>query len=145
MIEISQLNFRYTHQQALFSELALSIKPGGVYGLLGKNGAGKTTLLKIISGLLFAKKGTCAIMGYNPAKRIPAMLADLFMIPEEIYVPAIPIKTYCTLYAPFYPRFNSAEFSQYLNEFGVSEKEKLTALSYGQKKKFLIQIPASFQ
>lgn len=40
---------------------------GGIFALLGSNGAGKTTLVRIMSTLLRADAGTCAIGGFDVA------------------------------------------------------------------------------
>jgi ABC-2 type transport system ATP-binding protein len=42
------------------------------------------------------------------------------------------------LYAALYPRFDHAAFGEYLGEFEMDRAKKLTELSYGQKKKFLL-------
>jgi|GEM_PF-6576555 len=39
------------------------MKPGSVYGLLGKNGTGKTTLLYLLCGLLRPNSGEITIDG----------------------------------------------------------------------------------
>ena len=33
-------------------DVSFHVKPGDIYGLIGKNGSGKTTLLRILSGLI---------------------------------------------------------------------------------------------
>ena len=48
------------------------------------------------------------------------------------------METFVHLYSPFYPRFSHSLFEEYINEFKISEKQKLSAMSYGQKKKFLL-------
>ena len=108
MITLSDVSFRYNKKAALFNNLNLSLVPGGIYGLLGKNGAGKTTLLKIIAGIIFVQKGTIQIFGFNPQKRNPRMLADLFFLPEEFGLPAISIENYVRRFACFYPGFDQA-------------------------------------
>ncbi|MCP4131117.1 MAG: ABC transporter ATP-binding protein [bacterium] len=138
MIEINDLNFAYGKKENLFTNLNFNLQDGNIYGLLGKNGAGKTTLLKIINGLLFPQQGECRVTRFEPGKRHPELLADIFFIPEEFFTPPLTVGEYKSLYAPFYPRFNMDEFEGYLHEFSISEKDTLTGLSYGQKKKFLI-------
>jgi len=138
MIKINQLFFEYSKGQNLFEKLDLEIPSGNVYGLLGKNGAGKTTLLKLIAGLLFTRRGTCEVMDYKSEFRRPEMLTELYFIPEEFYLPPIRITDYISSHAPFYPRFDLTRLKDYLTGFQLPEISRLSNLSYGQKKKFLL-------
>ncbi len=138
MIKITNLSFAYHKKGNLFNDLNLELTGGNIYGLLGKNGAGKTTLLKMINGLLFPAGGDCRVLEFKSCERDPELLAELFFITEEFSVPPLTVKEYQALYAPFYPCFNAKEFQNYLGEFSISEQDKLTRLSYGQKKKFYI-------
>ena len=125
-------------EKKLFSDLDLSLDPGNIYGLLGKNGAGKTTLLKIICGLRIAQAGSCRVLGYDSGKRPAGMLEDICFIAEELSVPALMPDVYERLYASFYPRFDHDAFRGHLTELEIPTDKKLSELSYGQKKKFLI-------
>jgi len=138
MIELQNLKFAYKNKSLLFDDLNLKITDGNIYGLLGKNGAGKTTLLKIICGLLFHQEGNSTVFGLDPRKRFPEMLKDIYFIPEEFFTPALKINEYLHLYSPFYTEFDEKAFREYITIFDLPENERLTALSYGQKKKFLI-------
>jgi ABC-2 type transport system ATP-binding protein len=138
MIQLSNIQFRYKKKKPLFEDLNLNLQPGFIYGLLGKNGAGKSSLLKHISGLVFPDSGTCAVMGYNPSERKPEMLQDVYMIPEEFELPPISLATFVKINSVFYSRFSHNQLSAYLAEFELAEDDKLSTLSYGQKKKFLI-------
>lgn len=138
MVTLNNLSFRYSRKRDLYRDLSLSLKPGAVYGLLGKNGAGKSTLLKIICGLLFPSGGSVLVNGHIPKRRQPSFLQTVYLIPEEVYVPPISIKKYVGLYSVFYPLFNEKDFYEYLRILEVEDTSKLTTLSFGQQKKFVI-------
>ncbi|MDN5201330.1 ABC transporter ATP-binding protein [Fulvivirgaceae bacterium BMA10] len=138
MIEINDLTFCYTRKKTILRDVNLNLPSGNVYGLLGKNGAGKSTLLKNIAGLLFPTDGECKVLDYRSKDRLPDFLREIYFIPEEFHLPALSIKRYVDIYSSFYPRFNKDQFSGYLEEYQLQPSEKLTALSYGQKKKIII-------
>lgn len=138
MVELQQVHFRYKKKKPLFENLSLTLQPGLIYGLLGKNGAGKSSLLKHISGLLYPNSGTCTVFGSDASARKPEMLQDIYLIPEEFNLPAIRLSTYVKMNAVFYSRFSYSQLNAYLAEFELPEDAKLSTLSYGQKKKFLI-------
>ncbi|MBX2842393.1 MAG: ABC transporter ATP-binding protein [Flammeovirgaceae bacterium] len=138
MINIQDLSYSYTKKKTLFDQLSLELPAGNIYGLLGKNGAGKSTLLKIIAGLLTPNSGSCEIFGHEPRNRNPSFLKDIYFISEEFHVPPVQIKTFVNVYAPFYPNFDHKAFSRNIAEFNLPTDQKLSNMSYGQKKKFLI-------
>lgn len=138
MIEIKNLTFGYKKKHILFNNLRLNVKQGSIYGLLGKNGAGKTTLLKHICGLLFPDKGECLLFEKPAKNRLPSSLSNIFFLPEEFDLPRIRMNDFVSINSPFYPQFDKTLFLNYLNELEVDENFKLSSLSYGQKKKFLI-------
>jgi len=137
MIQIQDLHFAYKSKK-VFTGLNLSLQPGHIYGLLGKNGTGKSTLLRNIGGLLFPDRGSVKVLGHQPGRRHPAFLQEVFMVPEEFYLPNVSIRKFIACNASFYPKFNYEQFAGYLKEFDVPTESKLQQMSYGQKKKLLI-------
>lgn len=137
MITISDLNFAY-RRKPVFSNISLQFEPGQVYGLLGSNGAGKSSLLRIIAGLLKPTNGKVAINQANPFERHPSFLREVFMVPEEFYLPDIRIADFVKRHAAFYPAFSHDSFGEYISVFEVPEDHSLQQMSYGQKKKVLI-------
>lgn len=138
MVRVHQLSFGYSRKTRLFEDLSLQLEQGQIYGLLGKNGAGKSSLLRNLAGLLYPQAGTIRVAGFDPARREPAFLQEIFFVAEEIYVPPVSIRQYAATLAPFYPRFSLEQFRHNLTELEVPAEAHLQALSYGQKKKVLI-------
>jgi ABC-2 type transport system ATP-binding protein len=137
MIQIQNLHFGYRRKK-IFTGLSLQLQPGHIYGLLGKNGTGKSTLLKNMAGLLFPTEGTVNVLGFTPGKRQPAFLQDIFMVPEEFFMPDMPIEHLIKYHAPFYPKFNEDQFNRFITEFDIPRSNPMHQMSYGQKKKVLI-------
>ncbi len=138
MINLGQLKFAYKRKTVLFEQLNAKMDSGKIYGLLGHNGAGKTTMLKLIAGLLFPKSGFCNVLGFKPEYRNPNFIKDIYYIPEEFEFPAFSIEKYLKIHSVFYPDFDKVILNEILNEFDLSYESKLTTLSFGQKKKFLL-------
>lgn len=53
----------------------IELKPGRIYGLIGKNGAGKTTLMRLIAGLSFPSEGRIELFGAKTAKEYTKVLS----------------------------------------------------------------------
>ena len=137
MVNIQNASFAY-RKKPVFNGLNLRFEAGYVYGLLGKNGTGKSSLLRNIAGLLQPQKGSITVNGFTPFERLPVFLEDVFMVPEEFYLPNILVSDFIKSDAAFYPRFNHAQFKNYLTVFAIPADSTLQNMSYGQKKKVLI-------
>jgi ABC-2 type transport system ATP-binding protein len=137
MVNVQGVSFSY-RGNPLFREISLELAPGNIYGLLGVNGAGKSTLLKLMTGLLFPGSGAVRGFGHDPARRDPSFLAQVFMLPEDLHVPNLAARDYVRARASFYPAFDHARFERYVGEFNLPANPPLNALSYGQKKQFLL-------
>ena len=136
MLEIKELSFRYPSQKKdVLAGLNLLLEPGHVYGLLGKNGAGKSTLLYLMCSLLRFKQGSIMFRGEDVRRRLPQMLEDVFIIPEDFVLPNVTMQQYVRVNAPFYPRFSEEMLYTCLDGFEMERDIKLGELSMGQKKK----------
>lgn len=139
MVNIKNVTFSYTKKSKLLTDVSIEFSAGRIHGLLGKNGEGKSTLLKLISGLVFSKQGEIDTLGFNPSKRYPEMLREIYFLPEELPILTMSIGNYEKVYAPFYPNFSAEQFNNYLKEFDLSDKNQmLNKLSFGQKKKVFV-------
>ena len=137
MVTIKNLHFAYRRRK-VFDNLSLELKPGTVYGLLGRNGTGKSTLLRNISGFLFPQQGSIDALGFSPGKRQPSFLERVFLVPEDFQLPSIGLQRWVGLMAPFYSLFDQTLFERYIREFDIPAAARLSEMSYGQQKKTLI-------
>lgn len=137
MISINNLHFSYK-KTPVFSGINATMKPGRIYGVLGRNGTGKSTLLYTIAGLVRPQSGEVVVNGFNPFQRDAAFLQSVFLVPEEFYLPDISIPNLIKYYSPFYPDFDQSSFGQYISQFDIPADATLLSMSYGQKKKALI-------
>jgi ABC-2 type transport system ATP-binding protein len=137
MVSIQNLHFAYGRRK-VFDGLHLDLKPGVIYGLLGRNGTGKSTLLRNIGGFLFPQQGSIEALGFEPAKRQPSFLERVFLLPEDFQLPPVGLRQWINHMAPFYSLFDERQFEQYVREFDVPATAMLNEMSYGQQKKVLI-------
>ncbi len=143
MIIIKDLEFGYSKGQNVLKGVDLCFEPGNIYGLFGKNGEGKTSLIKIMSGLLYPKRGVCSLDGAPVVTRKANWLQHLFLVPEDFELPNIPISSYRNINAPFYPQFSKNQFDELIKEFDLRPDLNIGALSFGQRKKVLIAFALS--
>ena len=141
MIQVSNISFKYPGtKRNIFDNFSLDIEENRIYGLLGKNGTGKSTLLYIISGLLTPSSGMVSVDGMASKERHPALLRDIFIVPEEFELPNVSLKTYIKSLLPFYPNFSQNVLEKCLHDFELPNFEKLSELSMGQKKKVYMSV-----
>lgn len=139
LLEARNLGFTYPRSRhKVFADFNLKLSPGHIYGLLGANGTGKSTLLYLLSGLLTPQKGCVSYGGTDVRRRLPATLADIFIVPDEFELPPVTLQQYVRSNSKFYPRFSQADMEAYLQVFGMTANEKLNALSLGQRKKIFM-------
>ena len=138
MISLKNVNYSYKNKSPLFQDLSIDFVPGKIIGLFGKNGSGKTSLLKLLGGLLFQDSGNLSVLNLKPKERKPSLLENIFLIPEEIYLPSITINQYIIANRQFYPTFDQALQEELLEQCELSNSDLIQELSYGQKKKLLI-------
>lgn len=138
MLTIKNLEFSYSRSGKLIQDFSMHLNRGVVCGLLGRNGAGKSTLIYLICGLLKPKSGSIVMDGCVPFNRQTEFLEDVFLVPEEFSLPAIPLDDYIKINAPFYPHFDREAMYRYLEIFELTPDLNLGALSMGQKMKAFI-------
>ena len=64
------------------AEIDLAVQPGQLYGLVGPDGAGKTTTLRILSSVMWARKGTATVAGFDVRRDAEAVRRRIGYMPQ---------------------------------------------------------------
>jgi ABC-2 type transport system ATP-binding protein len=80
-IELRGLTKRFGDTLAL-DGVDLVVRPGAVFGFLGRNGAGKTTALRILSGLARPSEGSARILGHDVTRASDVVRARIGFLPD---------------------------------------------------------------
>ena len=105
-IELRGLTKRFGDALAL-DGVDLVVRPGVVFGFLGRNGAGKTTALRILSGLARPTAGTAHVLGHDVERATDAVRARIGFLPD---VPG------------FYPWMTAREYLEFAGRlFGLDQ------------------------
>lgn len=138
MIELKHITYCYPGSSSVaLSDVSVNIQPG-MHLLMGENGAGKTTMLKVMAGLLIPTRGICRVDGMDVSLREPAELSRTFYLGQETTSPMRDIKTLVARHACFFPRFDSEQLLSYLDQFGISGRDRLIDMSLGTRQKAML-------
>ena len=110
-IELRGLTKRFGDAIAL-DGVDLVVRPGMVFGFLGRNGAGKTTALRILSGLARPTAGTARVLGHDVERATDAIRARIGFLPD---VPG------------FYPWMTAREYLEFAGRLFGLDKATLDA------------------
>ncbi len=68
-IEVSHISFGY-HEDPIFKDAGITIKPGEFVAIVGKSGIGKTTLIRLIMAFIDQQSGQIEFVNQNGEKQI---------------------------------------------------------------------------
>lgn len=132
ILECRGLCKMYSNFTALYG-VNFSIPKGGIVGLLGPNGSGKTTLIKLAMGMLHPTSGEILVDGSKPDYKTRAVTAYL---PDANYLcDWMRVEQQIAYYSDFFPDFRKDKAEEMLGRLGIGLKQKIKALSKGNKEK----------
>lgn len=137
MIQIQNLQFGYG-REPLYQGFDLKLSSTGLHGLFGRNGSGKSTLLKLMAGLIFPRAGSVRVAGFEPRRRAPEFLSQVYIVPEEFHLPNLSCRQLAQHQAGFYPRFDQGLYDEALETFELDADTRFERMSLGGKKKAVI-------
>lgn len=142
LLRCENLTKQYSKTTAL-DGISFTLESGKIIGLLGPNGSGKTTFIKLLNGLLTPTSGEIYIDGEKPG---PSTKAKVAYLPDNIYLNAwMRVEQIVAYFADFYADFSSERAFEMLARLGISPKQKLKALSKGNKEKVCLILVMSRQ
>jgi len=86
MLTVADVHFGYG-QTPVLRGVSLTVRQGGLVGILGPNGSGKTTLLRLLAGSLAPQSGSVTLAGqpvHGMARRV--MAKRLAVVPQETHL-----------------------------------------------------------
>ncbi|AKP67219.1 ABC transporter ATP-binding protein [Companilactobacillus ginsenosidimutans] len=141
ILKIKDLN--YSHRlKRILENVNLTLQSGKIIGLLGENGAGKTTLMRLITGVAQGK----GIIEVNGVTKVAERKSKVSYMD---HLGAFPLSTrlekIVKFYATVYEDFDSKRFDELAEFLNIERSLKLSALSKGNKEKFVIALTLSRQ
>jgi ABC-2 type transport system ATP-binding protein len=124
----------------------LCISSGSIIGLVGSNGAGKSTLLRHIIGLYLPDEGTCTTLDVEAKKLSPKELARIGYVHQEgELLEWMNVGQLIRYVSAYYETWNKDLEARYIKDFDLNLKDRVGALSPGQRQKLSILLAIGFE
>ena len=121
--------------QSVIKDLSFSIKPGSIYGFLGRNGSGKTTTIRMLAGLIKPAAGEVRIMGKDPFMIGAVDRQWLGYMSEKAAIPSYAtVRSVLKLGRTLYPTWDTALAERLLTKYDLPAKKRFMALSQGNQR-----------
>jgi len=135
-IETKNLTKRFGQKIAL-NDFSLNIAKGGIHAIVGSNGAGKSTLFRLLLGMESPTSGHSKLMGEFSESLSAKERGRIGYVNEEHTLPGwMKVDAVKKLQQSFYPQWNHDIYNQVIDHFDVDPKQKVSALSRGERAGF---------
>lgn len=112
--------------------VTLALEEHRIHGLLGRNGAGKTTLMKLLTGQIFASRGSMEVLGGDPVENVDVLSQTAFIQESQKYPDTFRPIDVLRIAAGAYPHWDQAYAEQLVERFQLPTKRLIKKLSRGQ-------------
>lgn len=135
VIEITNLTRDYGDGKGIF-DVSFTISEGEVFGFLGPNGAGKTTTIRHLLGFIYAKSGSCSILGKDCGTNSAEIQKLLGYIPGEIALKNdMTGQQFLKFMAEYRGMKDMGRCAELMERFELNPKGKIKKMSKGMKQK----------
>lgn len=124
--------------------VSFQVRPGTIMGFIGRNGAGKTTTLKSIMNMVHTEAGRVEFFGLDMAENERAVKQRIGYAGGTVdYYKKKKIRKLLDITKRFYPHWDDALCSRYLDLFSLDPEKTPSQLSEGMKVKLNLVIALS--
>lgn len=108
-------------------------------GFIGQNGAGKTTTIRSVLNIIPVDNGEIKLLGLDYLKNEQEIKERIAVVFDELpFHDIFNEKDMARIFEGIYPQWSNAEYSSYLERFGLPAKKKIGDFSKGMKVKLQI-------
>jgi len=135
ILEISKLNKSYTNFS--LTDVSFSLPDNSITGFIGVNGSGKTTTIRSILGII-------KLFGQDINKNIKTLKERVGVVLDEGgFYEEFSMSEMKGIVAPAYKNWQEQDYKDYMEQFGLNPKQKISTLSKGMKMKFSLALALS--
>lgn len=126
---------KYFSNKAALESFDLKIPQGCICGFVGRNGAGKTTAIKLLLGFLEPTSGSSSVLGCDSMALTPQIRQRIGYVTEgHRLFRGMTIAQLEKFQKPFFRQmWDDKFFSEMIEYFELSKKQKIKHLSNGQR------------
>jgi ABC-2 type transport system ATP-binding protein len=122
-------------------DLNLTLRPGEIYGFLGRNGAGKTTTIRMLMGIIKADRGSVELFGQSTRRPSIAQKRRIGYVSQgQFFYPWMTCRRLGRFVSGFYPTWDQTEYDRLLHVLDVPYDRKVSALSGGTRVKLALAL-----
>ena len=141
LVSLSDVSKRYGKLTVL-QNLNLHVRPGEIYGFLGRNGAGKSTAIRLMMGISNPTSGTVSVFG-SPMRGRRCSKARRhigFVAQEQSFYPWMTPKRLGKFMRGLYPDWSDERYVDLLNRFELPLTRKAGSFSGGMKARLALSM-----
>lgn len=144
ILEISKLNKPYTDFS--LTDVSFSLPDNSITGFIGVNGSGKTTTIRSILGLVKFNSGTIKLFGQDMNGNTRSLKERIGVVLDEGgFYEEFSMSEMKGIVSPAYKNWQERDYNDYMEQFGLNPKQKISTLSKGMKMKFSLALALSHE
>jgi len=141
LVSLSEVSKQYGKLTVL-NNLNLHVRPGEIYGFLGRNGAGKSTAIRLMMGISHPSTGTVSVFG-SPMHGRRCSIARRhigFVAQEQSFYPWMTPKRLGKFMRGLYPDWSDERYLALLSRFELPLDRKAGSFSGGMKARLALSL-----